>query len=266
MIYDIRTPESATQTLADVTGIPYNIWVYESYLFDGSVDADYLYDIIEKYNGHLPSFDDLYLIISHITTSANGCAEIAENGIGDLQSAYRNTNSELRQFLDGKGIDIQLDSACLTHNGQHYSIEYDGDNCPRDDESIEYKAWSVGGKFYFDNGLCGFFAIDPEFSYGGYIHKRPEILNDIDNLLESDLSGEWENSHSAYEVVFKIHSSDLELYNHNDDEDEVKVIRLLLSAFYEMCSGPSEVLAQCKPDVKVTPDKIIDILPFDKWG
>ena len=72
MDYDIRTPELATQTLADITGIPYNFWVYESYLTDGNVDADYLYDIIEKYNGYLPSFENLYLIISHITTSANG--------------------------------------------------------------------------------------------------------------------------------------------------------------------------------------------------
>lgn len=265
MDYDIRTPELATQTLANLTGIPYNIWVYKSYLSDGNIDADYLYEIIEMYNGHLPSFDDLYLIISHITTSANGCAEIAENGIGDLQCAYINTNSELRKFLDRKGIFIDLESAYLTRNEIHYSIEYDGDNCPSDDESIEYKAWSVGGKFYFDNGLCGFFAINPEIPYGGYVHKRPEILNDIDKLLGCDLSGEWKDAHSAYEVVFKIHSSELELYNHNDDENEMKVIRLLLNAFYEMCSGSSEVYAQLKPEVLVTPDKIIDIHPFDKW-
>ncbi len=265
MIYDIRTPESATQTLADATGIPYNIWVYESYLFDGCAGTDYLCDIIEKYNGHLPSFDDLYLIISHITTSANSCAEIAENGIGDLQSAYRNTNSELRQFLDRNGISIDLDSAYLSYNGQRYSIEYDGDNCPRDDESTEYKAWSVGGKFYFDNGLCGFFAIDPEISYGGSVHIRPEILYNIDELLNTDLADEWKNSHSAYEITFKIHSRELDLYSQNNDDDEEKVIGLLLKAFNEMCSGPSEVLAQCKPDVIITPDKIIDIKPFDKW-
>ena len=265
MNYDIRTPELATQTLADITGIPYDFWVYESYLTYGNIDSDYVYDIIEKYNGHLPSFEDLYLIISHITTSANGCAEIAENGIGDLQSAYRNTNSELRQFLDRKGISIDLDSAFLTHNGRRYSIEYDGDNCPRDDESIEHKAWSVGGKFYFDNGLCGFFAIDPERPYGGDVHKRPEILYNIDELLDTNLSDEWKNSHTAYEVIIKIHSSELELYGHDNDEDETKIIRLLLDAFYEMCSGSSEVLAQCKPDVKITPDRIVSILPFDKW-
>ena len=265
MNYDIRTPELATQTLADITGIPYDFWVYESYLTYGNIDSDYVYDIIEKYNGHLPSFEDLYLIISHITTSANGCAEIAENGIGDLQSAYRNTNSELRQILDRKGISIDLDSAFLTHNGRRYSIEYDGDNCPRDDESIEHKAWSVGGKFYFDNGLCGFFAIDPERPYGGDVHKRPEILYNIDELLDTNLSDEWKNSHTAYEVIIKIHSSELELYGHDNDEDETKIIRLLLNAFYEMCSGSSEVLAQCKPDVIITPDKIVSILPFDKW-
>lgn len=265
MDYDIRTPELAMQTLANITDIPFNIWKYESYLSDGNVDADYLYDIIEKYNGHLSSFEDLYLIVSHITTSANGCAEIAEKGLGDLQSAYKNTNSELRQFLDANGIDIRIDYYCLVHNGTYYSIEYDKYDCPWDDESIEYKGWCVGRKFYSDNGLCGFFAIDPDFPYGGYIHRRPEILNDIDKLLKTDLSNEWENSHSAYEIVFKIHSNELELYENSNDEDEAKVIRLLLNAFYEMCSGSSEVLAQCKPDVKITPDKIIDILPFDKW-
>ena len=57
----------------------------------------------------------------------------------------------------------------------------------------------------------------------------------------------------------------IELYEHIDDEDETKVIRLLINAFYEMCSGSSEVHAQCKPNVKITPEKIVDILPFDKW-
>ncbi len=265
MDYDIRTPELATQTLANITGISKNIWIYESYLSDGNVDADYLYDIIEKYNGHLTSFENLYLIISHITTSAIGCAEITENGIGDLQSAYRNTNSELRQFLDANDIDIRIDNSCLVHNGTYYSIEYDRYNCPSDDESIEYKGWCVGRKFYSDNGLCGFFTLKPQFPYGGNVHKRPEILYDIDNLLDTDLSSEWEESHSAYEIVFKIHSGDLELYEHNDDEDETKVIKLLLYAFDKMCSCSLEIYAQLKPDAQVTPDKIIDILPFDKW-
>lgn len=265
MDYDIRTPELATQTLSDITGIPYNFWVYESYLTDGNVDADYLYDIIEKYNGHLLSFEDLYLIISHITTSANGCIEIAENGIGDLQSAYRNPNSELRQFLDINGIDIRIDNSCLVHNGTYYSIEYDRYGCPLDDESIEYKGWCVGRRFYSDNGLCGFFAIDSERPYGGDVHKRPEILYNIDDLLNTNLVDVWKNSHTAYEVIIKIHSSELELYEHIDDEDETKVIRLLINAFYEMCSGSSEVHAQCKPNVKITPEKIVDILPFDKW-
>lgn len=265
MDYDIRTPELATQTLANITGIPYNIWVYKSYLSDGNIDADYLYEIIEMYNGHLPSFDDLYLIISHITTSANGCAKIAENGIGDLQSAYRNLNSELRQFLDINGIDIRIDNSCLVHNGTYYSIEYDRYDCPLDDESVEYKGWSVGRRFYSDNGLCGFFSINPKDVYLGNVHKRPEILNDIDELLDSNLSSEWEKSHSAYEIVFKIHSNDLELYENNDDEDEAKVINLLLYAFDKMCSHSLEVYAQLKPDAKVTPDKIIEILPFNKW-
>lgn len=265
MDYDIRTPELATQTLANITGIPYDIWVYNSYLSDGNFNEDYLYDIIKKYNGHLLSFGDLDLIISHITTSANDCAEISENGIGDLKSAYRNTNSELRQFLNANGIDIRIDNSCLVYNQNYYSIEYDRYDYPLDDEGVDYKGWCVGRKFYFDNGLCGFFAINPDIPYGGDVHKRPEIINDIDKLLGSNLSNKWETSHSPYEVVFKIHSNDLELDEHSNDTDEEKVIRLLLYAFYEMCSGPSEVLAQCKPDVKITPDKIIEILPFDKW-
>lgn len=265
MDYDIRTPELATQTLANITGISNNIWIYESYLSDGNVDADYLYDIIEKYNGHLTSFENLYLIISHITTSTNDCIEIAENGIGDLQSAYRNTNSELRQFLDANGIDIRIDYSCLVHNGTYYSIEYERHNCPLDDESVEHKGWCIGRKFYSDNGLCGFFAINPKIPYGGYVHERPEILFNIDELLNTNLADDWKNSHTAYEVIFKIHSSELELYEHSNDEDETKVIKLLLYAFDIMCSGSSEVCAQLKPDAQVTPDKIIDILPFDKW-
>ena len=265
MDYDIRTPELAAKTLADMTGIPYAIWLYERCLTNGNVDADYLYDILEKYNGHLPSFTDMNLIISHITTSADGCEEIAKNGLGDLQSAYRNTNSELRKYLDANGIQIRINNSCLVHDGKYYSIEYDRHDCPSDDEGIEYKGWCVGRKLYNDNGLCGFFAVNPQIPYGGYIHERPEILYDIDELLNTNLSDNWKSTHSAYEIVFKLHSGDLELYEHNNDDDESKVVKLLLNAFFEMCSGPSEVLAQCKPNIRILPDNIINILPFDKW-
>lgn len=265
MDYDIRTPDLARHTLSNITGIPEYFWLYEKNISDGNIDSEYIRNIIQKYNGNLPSFENLYFIISHITTSTDGCAYILENGLTDLKSAYLNVNSELRKFLDVNNINIILDYSCLIYNGEYYSIEYEGYDCPWDQDGIEYKGWSVGRKFYYDNGLCGFFSINPKDIYGGNVHKNPEIINDIDNLLGTDLSFEWKNNHSPYEVVFKIPSSDLELYEHQNDTNDEKLITLLMMAFSEMLYGPSENLAQCKPDAKIMPDQIIEILPFNKW-
>ena len=109
MIYDIRTSEKALKTLVELTGVSKDIW--DNYM-DRINDYPYIEKMIEevvKRYGHLPhSYRDFEFVYFHITTSKENCRSIKNTGIFDLCKAYENKNSELRVFLDNKGIAIDL--------------------------------------------------------------------------------------------------------------------------------------------------------------
>ncbi len=205
MLYDIRDADKAASTLERITGVSSGVWLAEGMKNVRRIDyTDANKDIeriIKRYNGYRLCVNDLEMVITHVTTSGNGCVSILKDGIIDLKNAYQKRDSELRIFLESKGIDILLDSNCLKYRGKYYDISFD--DCPWDHESEEYAAWSVGRKFYYDFTVCGFFSINGNRPYGGNVHRRPEILLDLDNLLKTDLQRDWMQSHQAYEIVFK---------------------------------------------------------------
>lgn len=127
----------------------------------------------------LPKYADMKFIFFHITTSSNGCKTIRSNGLYNLQKTYKSLNSELRNFLDSVGVEIDLETATLRHKQKSYCIEFDNGR-------VDSAEWAVGRKFYYDFCVCGFLSISNNYEYGGYVHRRPEILFDIDNLLNTN--------------------------------------------------------------------------------
>ena len=116
MTYDIRTTEYAQQTLMNLTGVPISKW--EKYLGRQHEYkyTDYLVeDVISSY-GHFPrSYKDFEFIYFHVTTSANRCTSFQKHGVLDLKQSYLCQDSELRQFLEKHGIDINLDERILIY-------------------------------------------------------------------------------------------------------------------------------------------------------
>ncbi len=93
MVYDIRTQEAAGKTLECLTGVPAIVWDTERVRNAARIDfteADKdIEKIISRYGGHYPSLDDIDLVVTHVTTSANACQSILEHGIIELKKAYR---------------------------------------------------------------------------------------------------------------------------------------------------------------------------------
>jgi len=151
----------------------------------------------------------------------------------------------------------------LYYKGQCINVSYG--KYPMDTGSKRYKAWSVGRKFYYDFTICGFLSISDSDVYEGNVHKRPEILADIDFLLGTKLQHKWILNHKPYEIVFvipEVHT----VYNGCDDEsDYEKVMSYLIMAYECICLGPHTIEILCKNNIKVHPSQILECNEFSKW-
>ena len=267
MLYDIRDADKAACTLERITGVSSSVWSVEKMKNARRIDytdADKdIERIIKRHNGYSPRVNDLEMVITHVTTSGNRCASILKDGILDLRSAYQKRDSELRIFLESKGIDILLDSNCLKYSGKYYDISFE--DCPRDNESEEYAAWSVGRKFYYDFTVCGFFSINGNRPYDGNVHRRPEILWDLDNLLKTDLQRDWMQTHQAYEIVFKVPFRDILYGGWDSDTEEEMAMSYLTDAYMCVSTEPDTKDVLCKNGVEISPYQILECNRFTLW-
>ena len=263
-VYDIRTSENALSTLVNFTGVAPPIW--ESCM---SQRGDYYYEeefveaVIKKYGYFPKNYEDWIFIYFHITTSSNGCASIKRHGILDLPNSYLCEDSELRRFLERKGIVIDIDNCKLSYKDQMFDISYQS-HTPRYG-TTSYACWAVGRKFYYDYTTCGFLSVWEKSSYGGCVHYRPEILNDIDTLLGLTLSQEWHLQHKAYEVVAAVPGTDIVYDGDEDQSDKEKVLYYLTKAYLAAFGSPTEEILLLKNHIQVPANRVVEIKPLMYW-
>lgn len=249
--------------MTNLTGVSVQTWDrYVGHELEYKYTDYLLADVIAAY-GYLPkSYKDFDFVYFHVTISANGCASFLKYGILDLKQSYMCSDSELRMFLEDNDIHIDLDERLLTHNGHRYDISYGAR--PREHKETD-KCWSVGRTFYYDFTTCGFLSVWGKSPYGGQVHRRPEILMDIDNLLGLNLSLAWATSHDSYEIVAKV-SGDNIIYDSDDDQcDEDKVLNYLTKAYVTDFGEPYENVLLIKNHIQIPPSDIIEIRPLSQW-
>lgn len=264
LIYDIRTSENALSTLVNFTGVVPPIWERNFALRrQFQYDEELVEFVVNKY-GHMPqSYENWLFIYFHITTSANACESFKRHGILDLCKSYNCSDSELRQFLDSRGIHINISEHTLTYRGRVYDISYY--RSPPRFDTIEYACWSIGRKFYYDYTTCGFLSVWDKSPYGGYVHCRPEILSDIDRLLGLQLSQEWHISHDPYEIVAAVHGSDIVYSGNDENAGNDKIIDYLTRAYNTAFGAPSEEILLLKNNYQVPSNRILEINPITYW-
>ena len=262
--YDIRTPESAYNTLKNITGITPDIWaeyVCKDYKFDYLEEM--ISYILDNFMQRELCYDNLNIVFTHITTSANDCMYYNKYGILNLRDAYLNANTELRQFLDKHNIVIDIDRAVLKYDNDYYDISY-GEPPHRDTK--EYDCWHIGWKLYFDFAVCGFLTLEDDNPYLGRVHARPEFLQDIDNLLNLNLSSLWHDTHRPYAVTAKVCGSKT-IYNYDKTESERdRIVRYVTMAYRKAFSSLSEQYVVLKDDAFIPSSDIIEIKPFTLWS
>lgn len=264
IVYDIRTSENALSTLVNLTGVVPPIWeknIQRRNQF--RYDDDLVEDVISKY-GHFPlEYEGWLFIYFHVTTSANHCVSFKKHGILDLKNAYLCADSELRKFLDTKGISIDIENRTLSYRGQVHDISYG--RCPSRVDTKAHACWSIGRKFYYDYTTCGFLSVWDRSPYGGYVHCRPEILSDIDNLLGLTLSQEWHMTHDPYEIVAAVQGSDIVYDGEDYQSSKDKILNYLTKAYTTAFGAPHEEIVLMKNNTQIPPNRIIEINPLSCW-
>lgn len=265
MVYDIRTKEKALDTLITLTGVEESIWIkYTSRINEYPYIDNMIEDVVNKFGSFPSNYLDFEFIYSHITTSSNNCESIKKYGLLDLCNAYECTTSELRMFLDEHGIEIDLSRKILIYQGKKFDISYPKYRVPFQ-YTKEYDCWAVGRKFYFDYTSCGFLSVCERNPYGGYVHKRPEILMDIDNLLGLKLSEKWEYTHKPFEIVVKVIGENIVYPNDDSDNEKDKVLYYLVKAFINSFYEPSEEVILLKNGITIPTQDILEIKELEYW-
>lgn len=263
-VYDIRTSKNALSTLVNFTGVIPPIWEkYMSQRKDYYYEEDFVEAVINQHGSFPQNYENWIFIYFHITTSANNCASIIKHGILDLPNSYLCEDSELRCFLERKGIVIDIDNCTLSYKNKVFDISYHP-YAPRCD-TVSRACWAVGRKFYYDYTTCGFLSVWERSPYGGYVHCRPEILSDIDTLLGLTLSQEWHLQHKAYEVVAAVPGTDI-VYDGDDERSpKEKVLNYLTKAYLTAYGSPSEEVLLLKNHIQVPANRIVEINPLLYW-
>ena len=97
------------------------------------------------------------------------------------------------------------------------------------------------------------------------MHCRPEILSDIDGLLNLTLSQDWHLSHEPYEIVAAVQGTDI-LYDGDDDSSgRDKVLNYLTKAYNTAFGALSEEILLLKNHIQVSPSRIWEINPVTYW-
>ncbi len=262
IIYNILSKKEAQNTLEKMTGITWSEWkgIRDSYDRDQwSYEDDYIEDVLKEKNVTLPSFYELEFVFSHVTTSANGCIDIRKYGL--ITHACQNNKTELCAFLHENGVAIDLSRRELHYFDKVFDVSYD--KCPLEYMETEYAAWLVGRKLYYDYGICGFLSYG-NTAYGGYVHRRPELLMNIDRLLKTDLADKWEDTHQPYEVIAHIGAKMVVCDGDERCDDQRKVMEYLMKAYWCAFSD-NENIVLLRSEVEVPPENIWKVRPFEAW-
>ena len=173
------------------------------------------------------------------------------------------SDSELRAFLENHNIYIDLQHEFLRYREKVFDVHFG--SCP-EQNTEEYCRWLVGRKLYYDFATCGFLSVCNMIPYAGKVHQRPEILMNIDNLLQTNLSQEWADTHTAYEVVAQIKGSNIVCCGDDYSEDKDRVLDYLTRAYNAAFKCASEEILLVKRNVHIPPTDILEIRQLEYWN
>ena len=216
MFFDITSKDNALEFLVNILGVSKS----EIMEFVEKVPNSYcIHDFLEAKNIDLKSrsLQNLELIAFHITTNSNECQEIQKYGLLNLQQVLT-MDTQLHQYLNQLKIifDIPLKKLWIDKTPVNIEYKYNIEGKTKKTEKLN----KIARKIYSDYQINGFFSIEHEKAYGGNVHERPEILDNLKCIFKNgnEIENTWITKTKAYLVKFKAPLYSFAWYNFYDKE------------------------------------------------
>lgn len=272
--YDITNPDASYDWLYSVLNIKKGELVSD-YILECNND----YEIFaEKHLDEIESIDidQMELVVFHVTTNGDGCAEIRKNGLRDLKMVLQE-KTKLSAFLNERGICFDIPSKTMYVNGKAFCIDHKSyTNWDRMIEQVD-SLYNIGRKIFYDYQINGFLFSRDIHNYET-IHEAPEFLLTLSEFGEetATVNEEWATISKPYVIKYKARITDFEYYTfYKDQEDYLqdyynKWIKLKKQLFQEAVDSAfshltSDIYAYMKSGRIIEPERILDCIPAEKW-
>ena len=277
MDYDLRTCQKAYDFIFEFMNMTSDEYIDE-FVIECENDFEKFWerniDRIKKVD-----ISKLHIIAFHVVGTLDNCKEIKEKGLMNLQEVLSN-NTLLCRLLKSDGIEFDITKKTMSHNDVIYDIDYDKYRSSLFLTEEEKKISKVAHRVYYDFCVNGFLCNDNVFDYGTDIHKRPEFLMTLCNLLPEvkKLERCWKNNAKSYRIEFYATIEQIQRFNFGLDEfqdppyegweklnDEMKIKKWMLSHAIDRASNVlNEDYLYIKDDVIIPRSQILKISKLEK--
>lgn len=176
----------------------------------------------------------------------------------------------LSNLLLENGVKFDVKNKTLNVDGKVIDIDYDKFKgrfgLSHEKEYIR----EVARKIYYDSQVNAFFSIDDIVRYGTDIHRRPEFLLNLSNLVPGikEVEKNWRNKSRGYVVTFLAEFDQfawftLYDYEHeywDDEESRLEHKKWLINKAVSRSfdHGASEIFAYMGSGVTIRPEQVTD--------
>ena len=278
MEFNLQTPDTAYSFLLNflqITG--------EEYIDKYIIECDSNYEKFWHQNFKFINAIDIHkchIRAFHIVGSLDDCAEIKRNGLKNLQKVL-SEDTLLSCLLRENHVCFDIENHILYHGDKKINIDYDNSCRQSEYNEINKKIEHLAHRIYYDYCVNGFMSNDNVFSYGTDIHKRPEFLLRLVDLLPDlkPLEESWYHKSKSYEIAFfayieQLHRFNFELDNNNDSpydgwsglSDDQKIKKWMLSHAMERANGNiTESYLYVKDEIDIPPKQIISCQEINEF-
>lgn len=268
MDFDLRTPDAAYYFVLNFMGM-----TPDEYITEQIINCENDFEIfwsrnIEKIKA--VDISGLKLMAFHVVGSLDGCREIKENGLMNLQ-AVLSEDTTMRKLLEESGITFDIPNKLVSCKGDCYDIDYEKYKRRYCLTEIDEKLHQVACRVYDDFCINGFMVNDNVYNYGTDIHERPEFLMTLGNLFPQAQKVEslWRSKSKSYRVDFYATIDQVQRFNFELDEyredwldldDDMQLKKWMLSHAIDRANNDlSMTILYVKDDVRIPADQIISI-------
>ena len=272
MDFDLRTCDAAYSFVLDYMGM-----TSDEYNTERIINCENDFETFWNRNIELiksVDISELGLMAFHVVGSLDGCREIKETGLMNLQMVLTE-ETILKRLLERIDITFDIEHRLVNCQGKSYDIDYEKYRNHNFLTGIDKELYHVAHRVYYDFCVNGFIANDDVYNYGTNIHKRPEFLMTLGELFPQAQKVEsfWRSKAKSYRVDFfatvdQVHRFTFELDEYRDPpyedrfdlDDDMKLKKWMLTHAINRADDDLDMtILYVKNDVIIPANQIISV-------